>query len=88
MQHYGGVWCHCCDEQDIHFLTIDHINGGGREHRRQIGNGGTIYAWLKKHGYPVGYQVLCYNCNCAKGFYGECPHETKRKNLTASTSSV
>lgn len=84
MGHYDGMKCACCEESDIHFLTIDHINGGGREHRRQLGQGATIYSWLKRNDYPIGYQVLCYNCNCAKGFYGVCPHEEKRKNNLTS----
>lgn len=89
MAHYGGAKCNCCGESELQFLTIDHIHGGGRKHRRQIGQGKTIYSWLKNNGYPVGYQVLCYNCNCAKGFYGECPHETKRKCLlTIESKSI
>jgi hypothetical protein len=23
--------------------------------------------------------VLCFNCNCAKGFYGSCPHDAERE---------
>jgi hypothetical protein len=88
MQHYGGTKCICCNETEIRFLTIDHINGGGSKHRAEIGHGKTIYSWLKNNGYPNGYQVLCYNCNCAKGFYGECPHETARKNLTSVPNGV
>jgi hypothetical protein len=57
------------------FLTIDHIENNGAEHRRQQRNGQNkghdIYAWLRKNNYPEGFQVLCYNCNCAKGIYGE-----------------
>ena len=35
-----------------------------------------MYRWLKKHGFPKeGFQLLCYNCNCAKGFFGKCPHK-------------
>lgn len=69
--------CACCGESEIRFLSIDHINGGGTKHRRQIGIGGgaTMYLWLKKNNYPKGFQVLCYNCNMAKGFYGICPHK-------------
>ena len=28
--------------------------------------------------YVENRQVLCYNCNNAKGVYGECPHRLKR----------
>ena len=89
MQHYGGTKCACCGELEIRFLTIDHINGGGNTHRKQIGRGRSIYSWLKRNDYPAGYQVLCYNCNCAGGFYGICPHEEKRRNnLTSEPASV
>ena len=52
---------------------------GGRAHRREIsGNDnpatGDMYQWLKANSYPDGFQILCFNCNCAKGAYGECPH--------------
>ena len=76
--HYGGL-CACCGEATFGFLTIDHVNGGGAEHRRKIGRDSTkLYVWLKKQGWPEGFRVLCYNCNCAKGHYGKCPHEEGR----------
>jgi hypothetical protein len=59
-------------------LSIDHVNGGGTEQRRTGMKGSIFYRWLKKEGYPRGYQVLCHNCNQAKGFYGECPHQRQR----------
>jgi hypothetical protein len=70
--------CACCGEATYQFLGIDHINGGGNKHRQAVGtkkNGGTIYRWLVKNSFPDGYQVLCHNCNLAKGFYGICPHK-------------
>jgi len=33
-----------------------------------------MYRWLKKQGYPKGYQVLCFNCNFASA-WGVCPHQ-------------
>ncbi len=71
--HYGHS-CACCGETTYEFLTIDHINGGGFKHRKEIGSSG-ICNWLIKNNFPEGFQVLCYNCNCAKGFYGQCPHK-------------
>ncbi len=60
--------CACCGELEVRFLSIDHINGDGHEHRRKIGgNGSHLYYWLKRNNYPNGFQVLCYNCNMAKG---------------------
>lgn len=77
LTHYSGgkPKCACCGEEEIKFLTIDHINGGGRKDREENGKGTMMYRRLRKTGYPKGYQVLCYNCNCAKGAYGKCPHK-------------
>lgn len=69
---YGGK-CECCGETRIEFLTIDHVNGDGAEHRRKYR--GNIYRWYRIHGYPTGFQVLCMNCNLSKGLYGYCPHQ-------------
>jgi len=77
LTHYGGCRCACCGESEIQFLSIDHIHGGGTQHRKQIGRR-SMYAWLKKQGYPDGFQVLCMNCNFAKGSFGQCPHERER----------
>jgi hypothetical protein len=70
---YGGK-CKCCGEKEPKFLAIDHIDGGGNEHRKTI-KGTIIYLWLKQHSYPKGFQVLCHNCNMAKAFWGVCPHK-------------
>lgn len=77
---YGGK-CACCQEKQLEFLTIDHIDGNGRQHRREIGvsGGSAFYRWLKKNNYPDGFRVLCYNCNCAIGHWGYCPHEPRNK---------
>lgn len=81
LQYYSAPipFCSCCGEKEIKFLAIDHINGGGNIHRRNITNGdksgGNMCRWLKKNGFPSGFQVLCHNCNMAKGFYGQCPHK-------------
>ncbi len=75
---YGGK-CACCGETQPEFLTIDHINNDGAKHRREIGAGGTsLYGWLKKNKYPKdGFQLLCWNCNCAKRTSGSCPHNQR-----------
>ncbi len=69
---YGGR-CACCGEAALPFLTIDHIDGGGTEHRRRTHN--KVYTKLRQSGFPSGYRVLCWNCNAAIGLYGRCPHE-------------
>ena len=77
LRHYGGdiPVCACCKEAHLEFLAIDHINGGGNQHRRE--NGENLYRWLRKNGFPEGYRVLCHNCNMAIGLYGKCPHEAE-----------
>lgn len=73
LQAYGNK-CLCCNEKNIEFLTIDHINGNGSKHRKEVGSGTAFYHWLKKNNFPEGYRVLCFNCNCSLGFFGYCPH--------------
>lgn len=72
--HYGGH-CSCCGESRYEFLTIDHIENDGAEHRRTVVSSRSICFWLKQNGYPEGFQVLCWNCNTAKHFHGGCPHQ-------------
>jgi len=74
IEAYGGK-CACCGETRIEFLTIDHIDNGGSKHRKEIGHR-PIGQWLKNHGYPAGFQVLCWNCNCSKEYFGYCPHKS------------
>ena len=74
---YYGTVCQCCGETDSKFLTIDHINNDGAEARQKgEGTGRRLYSKLKRLGYPPGYQVLCFNCNQAKAYFGTCPHKT------------
>jgi hypothetical protein len=79
ISHYsnGTNACACCSESTIEFLVIDHVNGGGNKHRKEIGKGSSAIAlWLRRNNYPNGFQILCHNCNQAKGSYGKCPHES------------
>lgn len=73
MDHYGGK-CACCGETEDEFLTIDHKDNDGAEHRKSV-DGARLYRWLMKQGYPTNFQILCMNCNWAKGRYGCCPHQ-------------
>lgn len=73
---YGNK-CVCCGETQNEFLAIDHMNGGGNKHRKEVRH---VYRWIKNNGFPDGFQVLCHNCNMAKGFYGECPHKKYAQN--------
>lgn len=77
---YGGYKCACCGETEPMFLSIDHIDNNGAEERRSglyAGSGIGFYQWLRKSGFPPGYQVLCMNCNTGKHKNGGvCPHHT------------
>lgn len=75
---YGGK-CICCEETELAFLNIDHIDGGGCEHRSEVGSGTRFYYWLQRNGFPEGFQVLCANCNQAKAHQGVCPHQMELK---------
>src|SRR4030065_752345 len=67
----------CDGENEPKFLSLDHINGDGYRHRKNIRQDGhSLYHWIRKNDYPAGFQLLCHNCNMAKGLYGECPHKT------------
>jgi hypothetical protein len=79
--HYGRK-CVCCGEEHVEFLSIDHVYGKGAAQRKELSNGKGMYKWLIDNGFPEGYQVLCMNCNHArgrKGGDGLCPHERERK---------
>lgn len=91
--HYGEQ-CVCCGESERLFLTIDHINNDGAEHRRslkaKIGNGGTaFFAWLCRSKFPEGFQTLCRNCNWGKHANGGvCPHQIPEGSTTKGGSPV
>jgi hypothetical protein len=80
INRYGGT-CICCGESRIEFLTIDHMDNNGAEHRKEIKSAGGVagfYSWLKKNNWPEEYQILCWNCNSAKYHYKICPHQLIR----------
>lgn len=68
-----GSRCKCCGETQQEFLTVDHIKGRDKSERRRTGK--RMWAYLHARGWPKdNFQLLCWNCNCAKGVYGACPH--------------
>lgn len=68
LKHYGGR-CACCGEKRFEFLTVSRIERGKRTQ-----GSSQLPWWLKKHGFPKGFRVLCANCSGALGRYGYCPH--------------
>lgn len=70
LEMYGGA-CSCCGETVPDFLTIEHKKGQEKATRR---TGLVAYRDAAKEHRPDLYDVLCWNCNCAKGHLGYCPH--------------
>jgi hypothetical protein len=80
IQRYGGS-CACCGETRYQFLTLDHQNRDGAEHRRRLlgdarKGGGPFLIALARQGWPdvPGLRVLCSNCHMAIDLWGGCPH--------------
>jgi hypothetical protein len=77
---YGGS-CYCCGEDHPTLLTIDHVDDNGAEHRRSLPSSSTghrFYRWLRRQGWPEGYQVACFNCNTGRHINGGiCPHRER-----------
>lgn len=76
---YGGFKCVCCGVQEPCFLTLDHVDGGGRKHRaaEKLRTEDELYKWVIKNNHPPLLQVMCFNCNCGRARNGGvCPHHT------------
>lgn len=86
----GEMKCVLCGFDNPFALTIDHINGNGAKHRKQIGGGGMkTYLWLKRNNYPEEYRTLCANCqlieylsNQFPALLGQKPPEETGETLT------
>jgi hypothetical protein len=67
-----GSECWICQDNNIKFLTFDHVMNNGSERRKVFGSALGELTDLKKRGWPINeiksnFQVLCYNHNCGKG---------------------
>ena len=80
--------CRCCGENfHVDFLEIDHISGikqmDSEPEFVKLGYKSkmtttALVKWLLKNNSPEGFQILCKNCNQAKGMKknnNQCPHE-------------
>ena len=87
--------CNCCGENShVDFLDIDHIAGKNQMDSEprliKLGyssklKGKGLINWIIGNNYPKGFQILCHNCNVAKGLIGNgniCTHETIRQEET------
>lgn len=71
IENYGGE-CSCCGEDYYEFLTIDHSDNSGKQHREEIGIN-TIYFWLVRNHFPNDrFRLLCHNCNYSMAHNGRC----------------
>lgn len=80
-----GNACACCGETIVEFLSIDHVGGWGREHRRRTSPGQGLFVdilrGLESGEYAGRIRLLCMNCNHAIGRRntgGICPHDLER----------
>lgn len=84
IEAYGGA-CECCGETLETLLTIDHIDGHGAAHRKELGSTAAFYThrYLIREGFPKdNFRLLCLNCNIGRHWNrGVCPHEEARQGL-------
>lgn len=75
----GGV-CESCGETDDMKLTFDHINGDGRDGRKENGESGEYLHTRLLNGTVEAsrFRVLCYNCNLPLAKFGFLPIEAMR----------
>ena len=73
-EHYSKcneIKCASCGFTDIRALSLDHIDGNGAAHRKEICKNShcgsaTLYTWLVANNFPEGFQILCMNCQFIK----------------------
>lgn len=78
---YGGK-CVCCGENTNEFLSFDHVNNDGNNHRKIVKSSRQFYYQLCKNEISKDFQILCFNCNMGRQFFGGieklCPHKIKK----------
>ena len=76
----GDMRCALCGCDEMIFLTVDHADGNGAAHRKQLnGTNGRfsnhIGSWIIKATDEElaewNLRILCYNCNCALNYHTE-----------------
>lgn len=64
LTYYSGHACVWpgCDVTDADMLTLDHIKDDGAAERKTVRRLGVVlFSYLRRRGWPSGYQVLCAN---------------------------
>jgi len=65
-------------KDDVKGLSVELLRGKGYDPRK-------FTKWIIENNFPEGFRILCYNCNCAIGHYGYCPHSGKTTPLPESS---
>ena len=88
-----GSDCACCGENRVEFLTLDHVNRDGAQHRRTLNKGRLrgantrqVLFDLKRRGWPEGFRIMCMNCNWATRYGAGCPHAEMFSALAAGSA--
>ncbi len=78
LKHYSpNLICQRCGCNNIHLLSIDHMNGDGAQSRKKLKTSYMIYRHIIKDNFPLNFQVLCWNCQWIKR------HENKEWGKTS-----
>ena len=77
------IECVFCKESEYEFMSLDHIDGNGSEHRRLNGykSGTSTYLWAIRNNYPPIFQVACMSCNHARSRRGSVDGKPNDKHL-------
>jgi len=65
-----GSFCACCGESHKELLTLDHLHKVGDRTRRKKTATSRYLEAIREKDFSK-YQILCFNCNCSKGFNGK-----------------
>lgn len=78
IEAYGSK-CACCGEKTPQFLTVDHIDGGGKQERQKMSSNKFLVS-IRNRGFPKDlYRLLCWNCNSGRAINGGvCPHKERQ----------
>lgn len=78
---YGGAFCAWCGAAEQ--LEIDHIADNGAVERALFPEQAwSLARWLKKQGFPPGYQVLCRPCNRVKAHIAAIQRHTASERVS------
>ena len=69
-----------CKITDSDMLQIDHIEGSGKKHKREIGRV-TLYDWLIKNNFPEGFRLHSFSQESLEIFSFQDELRSTRSNL-------